>query len=80
MNCHQSRVLTTVAIQFSENTIAAGCMYLSLSGFKLIPYEKYMPVLLATSKVKEEEIIRILSGYKFTPRMCRVYEEVVSSL
>ena len=80
MNYHQYRVLTTVAIQFSENTIAAGCMYLSLSGFKLIPYEKYMPVLLATSKVKEEEIIRIFSCYELIYRMCRVYEKVVSSI
>ena len=59
------RVLTTVSIQYSENTIAAACMYLSISGFKTIPKETYMPVLVSTAQVTEDVIISNNKSYFF---------------
>ena len=55
-----NRVLTTVSIQYSENTIAAACMYLSISGFNTIPKETYMPVLLSTAQVTEDVVLSII--------------------
>ena len=51
-------VLTTVSIQYSENTIAAACMLLSITGFDLLQKEKYMPILLNTARVSEAVILR----------------------
>ncbi|KNB43719.1 cyclin [Blastocystis sp. subtype 4] len=57
-------VLTTVSIQYSENTIAAACMYLSISGFNTIPKETYMPVLLSTAQVTEDVVLKCANCMK----------------
>ena len=57
-------VLTTVAIQYTEGTIAAACIYLSITGYNVMPIEQAMPVLLSASGADETQLMSCVQTLK----------------
>ena len=57
-------VLTTVAIQYTEGTIAAACIYLSITGYNVMPIEQATPVLLSASGADETQLMSCVQTLK----------------
>ena len=57
-------VLTTVAIKYTEGTIAAACIYLSITGYNVMPIEQAMPVLLSASGADETQLMSCVQTLK----------------